>query len=152
LHEFRALCLFALKRYDEAAGVLYAVLSVGPGWDWSTLIGLYPDVDTYTAQLRALEDDAVAKPRSAPDRFVLAYHYLTQGHNAAAVGVLRQVVALKPDDTLSAKLLNQLSPPAQTATATAAAPGAVLPVAPPADTTPPAGASLTGTWTAQPSA
>src|SRR5271165_875410 len=56
LHEFRALCLFALKRYDEAAAALYAVLSVGPGWDWTTLIGLYPDIDTYTAQLRTLED------------------------------------------------------------------------------------------------
>ena len=56
LHEFRALCLFALGRYDEAAAALYAVLSVGPGWDWTTLIGLYPDVDVYTAQLRALED------------------------------------------------------------------------------------------------
>ena len=55
LHEFRALCLFALTRYDEAAATLYAVLSVGPGWDWATLVGLYPDVDVYTAQLRALE-------------------------------------------------------------------------------------------------
>ena len=55
LHEFRALCLFALKRYDEAAAVLYAVLSVGPGWDWTTLISLYGDPETYTQQLRALE-------------------------------------------------------------------------------------------------
>ena len=55
VHEFRALCLFALKRYDEAAAVEYAVLSAGPGWNWSTLVGLYPDVDTYTNQLRALE-------------------------------------------------------------------------------------------------
>ena len=56
LHEFRALCLFALGRYDEAAATLYAVLSVGPGWDWTTLISLYPSVDVYTTQLRALED------------------------------------------------------------------------------------------------
>ena len=52
-HEFRALCLFALKRFDEAATVAYAVLSAGPCWNWSTLVGLYPDVDTYTNQLRA---------------------------------------------------------------------------------------------------
>jgi hypothetical protein len=32
------------------------VLSVGPGWDWTTLIGLYPSIDVYTTQLRALED------------------------------------------------------------------------------------------------
>src|SRR5262245_16518479 len=30
LHEFRALCLFALGRYDEAAAVLYVVLTAGP--------------------------------------------------------------------------------------------------------------------------
>ena len=53
LHEFRRLVLFALDRYDEAAAALYAVLSVGPGWDWTTLISLYGDPETYTQQLRA---------------------------------------------------------------------------------------------------
>src|SRR5262249_23222490 len=111
LHEFRALCLFALKRHDEAAASLYAVLSVGPGWDWATLIGLFADVDTYTAQLRGLEDACRANPQSAAARFVLAYHYLTQGHNDAAVSILKQVLALRPDDSLSAKLVATLSPP-----------------------------------------
>jgi tetratricopeptide (TPR) repeat protein len=60
LHEFRALCLFALGRYDEAAATLYAVLAVGPGWDWTTLISLYPNVDVYTTQLRALEEYCTA--------------------------------------------------------------------------------------------
>ncbi len=40
VHEFRAMCLFALKRYDEAAAVDYAVLTAGPGWNWSTMAGL----------------------------------------------------------------------------------------------------------------
>ena len=31
INEFRALCLFALKQYDQAAATLYAVLSAGPG-------------------------------------------------------------------------------------------------------------------------
>lgn len=144
LHEFRGLCLFALGRYDESATALYAVLSVGPGWDWTTMIGLYPDVDTYTAQLRALEAFATSHPDSAPGRFVLAYQYLTQGHSDAAVEVLKQVVALKPGDALSAKLLRQLEPP-PTATATAA-------TAPAADTTPPQGATVVGTWNAKPAA
>ena len=65
VHEFRALCLFALKRYDEAASVNYAVLTAGPGWNWSTMVGLYPDVDTYTNQLRALEAYARSNPSSA---------------------------------------------------------------------------------------
>ena len=111
LHEFRGLCLFALKRYDEAAAALYAVLSVGPGWDWATLVGLYPDVATYTAQLRALEEYCRAHKDSASARFVLVYHYLTQGHVEAAVSILKDVVALKPGDALSTKLLKQLDAP-----------------------------------------
>ena len=143
LHEFRALCLFALNRYDEAAAALYAVLSVGPGWDWTTLIGLYPNIDTYTAQLRTLEDYCRSHTDSASARFVLAYHYLTQGYTDAAVSILKQVVALKPGDALSAKLLRQLDPSQDAAAAAAPTP---------AETTPPQGAAITGTWTAQPAA
>ena len=43
----------------------YAVLTAGPGWNWSTLVGLYPDVDTYTNQLRALEAYVRSNPSSA---------------------------------------------------------------------------------------
>jgi tetratricopeptide (TPR) repeat protein len=146
LHEFRALCLFALARYDEAAGTLYAVLSVGPGWDWTTLISLYPNVEVYTAQLRALEAYCRAHPTSAAGRFVLAYHYLSQGHIDAAVGMLKGVVKLKPNDSLSAKLLRQLDAP-KDAAADSTAPAASI-----SDTTPPEGASIAGIWNAAPSA
>jgi len=109
LHEFRALCLFALQKYDQAATPLYAVLSVGPGWDWTTLVGLYPSVDVYTQQLRALEAYVNANPKSSASRFVLAYHYLTQDHPDAALRMLREVVALTPNDTLSPQLIQQIS-------------------------------------------
>src|SRR5262249_5554781 len=62
LHEFRALGLFALKRFDEAAAVNYTVLSAGPRWDWTTLVGLYPHVDTYTDPPPALERLVRAPP------------------------------------------------------------------------------------------
>ncbi len=159
LHEFRALCLFALKQYDEAAATLYAVLSVGPGWDWATMVGLYPDVSVYTEQLRALEAFCNANPSSASARFVLGYHYLTQGHNEAAAIVLQQVVTMMPKDSLSARLVRQLTPPKDPAAAAAAAAGtpdataaAATPAAtsqPAADAVPPQGASIAGTWTAQ---
>jgi tetratricopeptide (TPR) repeat protein len=148
LHEFRALCLFALARYDEAAAALYAVLSVGPGWDWATLIGLYPDVNAYTAQVRALEEYCRNQSESASARFVLAYHYLTQGHVEAAVGVLKQVLEIKPGDTLTARLVKQLETPSETS---ATAPEAT-PAVDTAGTTPPQGASIGGTWNAQPAA
>jgi tetratricopeptide (TPR) repeat protein len=150
LHEFRGLCLFALGRYDEAAGTLYAVLAVGPGWDWTTLIGLYPSVDVYTSQLRALEQYCTVHMDSATGRFVLAYHYLTQGYTDAAVDVLKQVVTLKPNDTLSAKLLAQLDPSRDKSSAAATPDSAAAPTLAPADATPPAGASIAGTWRAQP--
>ena len=117
LHEFRALILFSMGRFEEAATPLYAVLAVGPGWDWPTLIGLYPDVDTYTRQFRALETYVSQSPQSAAARFVLAYHYLTQGHADAAVTQLREASRLQPKDTVSAQLLRQLQPMPQGAAA-----------------------------------
>lgn len=153
LHEFRALCLFALGRYDDSATTLYAVLSVGPGWDWPTLIGLYPNINVYTTQQRALEAYCNANPQSSPARFVLAYHYLTQGHFDAAASMFKQVVALKPSDTLSAKLLEELESAKKNAPAGT---GAALPPSAPdsavaMNTTVPDGATISGAWTTQPS-
>ena len=150
LHEFRGLCLFALARYDEAAATLYAVLSVGPGWDWTTLISLYPNVDVYTTQLRALEDYCKAQTQAASPRFVLAYHYLTEGFNDAAVKVFKQVAALKPNDTLTAKLLRQLDAPKEPAATENATASAAATVPDDSDLTPPQGATIDGTWTATP--
>jgi hypothetical protein len=81
---------------------IYAVLSTGPGWDWTTTAGLYPNIDAYTQPLRALEVSCNANPRAASARFLLAALDMTQGSNDAAAGVLKQVVALPPRDTLSA--------------------------------------------------
>ena len=66
LHEFRGVTLFALTRYTEAAVPLYAVLAVGPGWDWGTFISLYPEASVYTEQLRALESYCRTNAGSAP--------------------------------------------------------------------------------------
>jgi hypothetical protein len=153
LHELCALIAFALGRYDEAAAPLYAVLTAGPGWDWTTMIGLYPDADTYTGQLRALEAYVNAHPDSAAARFVLGYHYLVQGHNDAAGAQFQKVAELQPKDDLSARFAKALAaPPAQTTAATSAAPpqpaaaGAETPTEP-APAPPPK--ELIGTWKAQ---
>ncbi len=125
LHEFRGLALFALQRYQEAAGPVYAVLSVGPGWDWTTLSGFYPDIDVYTEQLRGLEHYVNANPNAAEVRFLLAYHYLTCGHTDAAATQLKAAVELNPNDHLSAQLLGALTtttPPEQPAPSAPAKP------------------------------
>jgi hypothetical protein len=139
IHEFLALVLFAQGKYQQAAAPLYAVLSVGPGWDWTTLIGNYSDSNVYTEQVRALESYVRANPQSAQARFLLAYHYITQGHGDAAASQLKEVVALQPNDTLSAQLLSKLQP-ASTVAGTPAAP----PQAQSVDV-----GKLTGDWVAQ---
>jgi tetratricopeptide (TPR) repeat protein len=144
LHEFRALVLFAAGKYDLAAGPLYAVLSVGPGWDWTTMVGLYPSVDVYTAQLRKLEAFVTANTSSTAGRFVLAYHYLTQGNTDAAVTQFKQVAALAPQDTLSAQLVKQFSKPDTESGAPPATPTLT------ATATPVKPGDLSGKWSAHP--
>ena len=158
----------------------YSVLTAGPGWNWSTLVGLYPDVDTYTNQLRALEAYVRTNPSSASGRFLLAYHYLVQGNNDAAGAQFQEVVKLQPQDQLSisfAKLYKKAEEqkiavaaaagaPAARAQATVAgsdqpavAPAAAAesaangqPAQAEAPPPPPPPASLVGTWSAKPNA
>ena len=146
LHEFVALGLFAQGQYDQAASPLYAVLSVGPGWNWTTLIGMYADADVYTQQIRALESYVKTNPESPSGHFVLGYHYVTQGANAAAATQFGEAARLKPDDKLSAQLAAHLQPPATQPPASA---GAAAPAAtPPAESISPG--KLAGSWAATP--
>lgn len=140
LHQFRGLILFATGQYRPAAAATYAVLSVGPGWDWPTLLGFYRSADVYAAQLRALEQYQSANPALPEIRFLLAYHYLSCGQNEAAVMELREAVRLNPKDPLSAQLLAGL-----TANQLEAPPAAGQPPVrrPPVDA-----ASLLGVWEA----
>ncbi len=144
MNEFRALTLFAEGDYHQAAATLYAVLSVGPGWDWTTLSSMYADTDVYTQQLRALENFIKQRPNSADARFVLAYQYLTCGYTDQAATQLRDVVRLNPKDQLSAQLLTSISAPATPATPDQAPPPDQTPATPPP---PVAAANLAGNWT-----
>ena len=122
LHEFRGLVLFAREDYQQAASTVHAVLAVGPGWNWETVRGFYPDVKTYTTHLRALEAAAKEQSNDAATRFLLAYHYLIGGHQDAAVAKLQVVVELNPKDRVAAELLQMLTASATTETAQANAP------------------------------
>ncbi|TXI87392.1 MAG: tetratricopeptide repeat protein [Cupriavidus sp.] len=114
IHEFRALILFAMGRYNEAASTIHPVLAVGPGWDWATLVGLYPAVDVYTDQLRNLETYTKSNPNAADAYFLLAYHYLTCDHKEAAHKTFQKVVQLQPKDAVAAQYakLTATEPPA----------------------------------------
>jgi tetratricopeptide (TPR) repeat protein len=139
MNEFRALDLFALGNYPQAAAAIHAVLAGGPGWDWTTVSGLYGDVNAYTDQLRALEAYSAQNPNAADARFLLAYHYLLSGHNDAATTELQSVVALQPNDQLAAQMLKGLTTPQS------AEPPPAQPALP---STPVNPAALAGNWKA----
>jgi hypothetical protein len=138
LQEFRSLALFALRQYKEAAAAIHTVLAVGPGWDFKTLSGLYGDVDTYTAHLRALEAVRNKNLDAAELRFLVGYHYLACGFPDDALIEFREAARLVPKDTVTAALVATLSPDDSLAEDSEA------------DITPPAVApdELVGTWTA----
>jgi uncharacterized protein (TIGR03066 family) len=141
IHEFRALVLFAQGKYHESAAGLYSVLAVGPGWDWTTLSSLYPNVDVYTKQFRALQAAVKQQPDAADARFVLAYHYLTTGNKAAAAEEYKILYTKTPQDTVIKELLLMTGGPEAIGAPTT-----------PAPTTAPAvkidGAALIGKWSA----
>lgn len=109
LHEMRALTYFALGKYRESAAVLNALLATSPGMDWTTMSGLYGDVELYTQQLRALETHVESNPKDASALFVLAYQYLVTGYQQDAAKLLADVVALQPNDTTATQMLRSLS-------------------------------------------
>ena len=113
LHEFRSLVLFALQNYREAAAAAYAVLSAGPGWDWTTLSGLYGNVADYTTQLRGLESFVGQNPQIASDGHAFCWptYYLTcRSCQMLRRGqLLREVDKLTPNDRLVRQLLGLTS-------------------------------------------
>lgn len=108
LHEFRGLALFALERYQEAAGALHAVLASRPGWDWGTIRALYSRTALYNAQIRTLERFVQDHPGAGDAFFVLGYHYASTGFDGAAAAQFRIAARLNTTDVLSQKLADSL--------------------------------------------
>ena len=147
LHEYRALVLFALGKYSEAAGVLNPVLAGGPGWDWTTMVSLYNSQQTYMTQLESLENYSAAKPDAADARFLLGYHYMVCGYLDRATIEFAEAAKLQPADSVSAQLRDLTSASSNNGDEDATedaeeAPASETP--PPAE--PVALEKLTGTW------
>jgi tetratricopeptide (TPR) repeat protein len=150
IHEVRALALFALGRYPEAAATLNSVLVSAPGMDWTTISNVYGSVDAYTAHLRKLEDFCRANPDSASGHFVLAYHYLVGGHADMAAEALKVVVAKQPGDLVAKRLLEAITPPEEPKAESTPPAGQTAAAAAQPDSAKPAGpeTDLVGTWKA----
>jgi hypothetical protein len=105
LHQFRALVQFAKEDYQGAAATLYAVLSISPGWNWTTQSGLYGDSGAFAQHLKNLEVYHKQHPESGAAAFLRAYHYMTCRHSKAAVKQWENVVKSFPGNPLFSQLL-----------------------------------------------
>jgi tetratricopeptide (TPR) repeat protein len=141
LHEVRALTLFALGKYNEAAAGLNALLASAPGMDWTSMSQLWGSTDEYTAALRTLEAHIKANRNDTAAMFVLAYHYLVIGQNDQAIKALREVVRLQPKDATAQRMLAALAPPEEKPAPEPTPAPAAAPSGPTTD--------LVGTWKAQ---
>jgi tetratricopeptide (TPR) repeat protein len=97
-----AQALFALGKYDEAAGAVQAAMQMLPQDKWGVVISnyaqLYGNVQDYTNQVRALEKARTAQPDSPALRFLLGFHFGYLGYPKHAVGELDVGMTLLPGD------------------------------------------------------
>lgn len=110
VEQLRALTLFAMHEYDQAAASAYTVLESGAQWDWPTLQGMYPSRETYIEHLRSLRAAAAEPTATAGVHFLLAYHCLMLHQVDAAREALINTRHLQPENQLVPRLLASLPP------------------------------------------
>ncbi len=104
-HEVIALSAFANKDYRTAATEAHAVIALGGVPSWNQVYAIYQNADTYTSQLRALEDYVKAHPKSPEGQFLLGVQYLTTGYANDAHDHLSKAAELAPKDKILQELL-----------------------------------------------
>lgn len=119
--------LFAVGKFEEAAGVTQLAMQVLPQEQWGAVVThfreLYPANNDYTSQLRALES-SVKTQDSPAKRFLLGFQYGYLGHPKESVRELDKAVQLNPNDKLAADLRKLMAAKLSPAEAPAATSGA----------------------------
>jgi len=104
---------FALGDYAAAARAVRSGLQFGPPIDWPQIYRFYGNDQTYTAQLRTLEQFAANHPSLADSQFLLGYHYGATGNRQQATDFLQRAQQLDPGDPMAGRLLEMLRGPQQ---------------------------------------
>ena len=146
LHEFLALGCSRRASTTRPHRRSIAVLSDGPGWNWTTLIGQYPEADVYTQQLRALETYVEGEPPVGLRPLRSGLSLCDPGPTRRRPSSSARPPGSSPTDKLSAQLAAHLQPPASPPPDSAAA--ASPPATAPAESVAPG--KLAGSWTAIP--
>jgi Flp pilus assembly protein TadD len=103
-----AQALFAIGRYENAAGAVQTAMQMLPENEWGSVVKnysqLYGNIGDYTTQLKALEIARDGKPDDPALRFELGYHFGYLGYPKNAVAELDKALDLQPQDLGSQKL------------------------------------------------
>jgi len=107
-----AQAMFASGSYAEAAGATQMAMSLLPQEQWGVVVrnytDLYPNVQSYTDQLRALEKARNGKTTDPALRFLLGFHYNYLGYPTQAARELAKAIELAPQDEMSRQMLNMI--------------------------------------------
>jgi len=111
-----AQALFAVGKYQDAAGAVQMAMQMLPENEWGVVAKnytqLYPNIQLYTDQLKALEKARDEKPDDPALRFLLGYHFGYLGYPKQAARELDKALDLQPKDLGSQKLRDLFAPQA----------------------------------------
>lgn len=102
--------LFAVGRYEEAAGAAEMGMRILPQDKWGSIIKdfgkFYANPNVYEQQLKELERARNGRPEAPALRVLLGYHYGFLGFPKHAVQELDKAIQLEPRDPFAADLRN----------------------------------------------
>ncbi len=103
-----AQAMFALGQFEQAAGAVQMGMQLLPEGEWGTVVKnyaqIYPNIQNYTDQVKALEKARKTRPDDPALRFLLGYHFGYLGYPKQAVRELDKALDLQPKDLGSQKL------------------------------------------------
>lgn len=102
--------LFAVGRYEEAAGAAEMGMRILPQDRWGSVVKeygkFYPNSNSYEAQLKDLERARNGRPEAPALRVLLGYHYGFLGFPKHAAQELDKAIQLEQRDPFAAELRN----------------------------------------------
>ncbi len=111
-----AQALFAIGQYDAAASAVQVGMQSLEQAQWGNLVKnyreLYPNIQNYSTQLKALEKARDTKPDDPALRFLLGYHFGYLGYPKEAVRELDKCLDRQPQDQAAWKLRAIFAPQA----------------------------------------
>lgn len=104
LLQLKATLLVQEHRMKDAAACAYDAMSSAPAWSWAVLRSRFASMDQVSQVYRDLQQEAVVHPSLETD-FVLGWWEEMLGHHAEAMTAMQRVQALRPNDALVARLV-----------------------------------------------